>query len=206
MSTWVLETCRDLEQTYHVKLVIYKNYTEIHGQQNIKDRRCTYKRNTEKRSRNHCCRRKSNKYYIITYSAYVFVVWVIQHAKRMRPIILSSVAGLSDCTIFSHNPINSTTFRKKVFDHKKCVLFFSATSDWNISHSTKNSARYHECAHFFAWSIRHSCHIIKKQILSADWRKIPKCHISWKFDQWEPSVSRWTDVRTGRHDDANNRF
>jgi hypothetical protein len=42
MSTRVLETCRDLEQTYNekelcVKLVIYNNYTEmLYGQQNIK--------------------------------------------------------------------------------------------------------------------------------------------------------------------------
>ena len=41
MRTWVLETCRYLEKTYTkkelcVKLDIYKNYTEMHGQQNIK--------------------------------------------------------------------------------------------------------------------------------------------------------------------------
>jgi len=41
MSTWVLETCRELEWTYTkkelcVKLVICKNYTEKHDQQNIK--------------------------------------------------------------------------------------------------------------------------------------------------------------------------
>ena len=41
MSTWVLETCRDLEQTYKKKelcvgLVMYKNYTEMLGQQNVK--------------------------------------------------------------------------------------------------------------------------------------------------------------------------
>jgi len=36
----VLETCRDFEYIYtkkelYVKLFIYKNYTEMHGQQNI---------------------------------------------------------------------------------------------------------------------------------------------------------------------------
>jgi len=41
MITEVLETCRDLEYTYtekemYVKLAIYKNYTEVDGQQNIK--------------------------------------------------------------------------------------------------------------------------------------------------------------------------
>jgi hypothetical protein len=41
MGTWLPETCRDLEINIHdkelcVKLVIYKVYTEMHGQQNIK--------------------------------------------------------------------------------------------------------------------------------------------------------------------------
>jgi hypothetical protein len=41
------------------------------------------------RSRNRCCRRKAIR---ITYSECVFVALVIQHAKRTRRIILSSVA------------------------------------------------------------------------------------------------------------------
>jgi hypothetical protein len=41
------------------------------------------------RSRNHCCCGKS---IIITYSECAFVVFAIQHAKRMRRIILSSAA------------------------------------------------------------------------------------------------------------------
>jgi hypothetical protein len=48
-------------------------------------------RNTEARSRNHCCRGKAVS---ITYSECVSVTLVIQHAKRMRGIILSSVACL----------------------------------------------------------------------------------------------------------------
>ena len=48
--------------------------------------------NTKARSRNHWCRRKavSSKY-----SEFVFVVFVIQHAKRMRRTMLSSVACLA---------------------------------------------------------------------------------------------------------------
>jgi hypothetical protein len=45
----------------------------------------------EARSRNHCCRGKAIS---ITYSECVYVALVIQHAKRMRRIILSSVACL----------------------------------------------------------------------------------------------------------------
>ena len=53
---------------------------------------CTYKSNTQVRSRNHCCRGKAIS---ITYSKCVTVSLVIQHAKRMRSIMLSSVACLA---------------------------------------------------------------------------------------------------------------
>ena len=40
MDTWLPETCREWKQTYkkelYVKLVIYKDQTRMHGQQNIK--------------------------------------------------------------------------------------------------------------------------------------------------------------------------
>jgi hypothetical protein len=50
------------------------------------------KRNIEACSRNHCCRGKEIS---ITYSERVFVTLVIQHAKRMCHISLSSVACLA---------------------------------------------------------------------------------------------------------------
>jgi hypothetical protein len=49
------------------------------------DRQCTYKRNIEARSRNHCCPAKAIS---TTYSECVSVALVIHHAKRMRRIIL----------------------------------------------------------------------------------------------------------------------
>ena len=51
-----------------------------------------YKRNIEVRSRNHFCCEKAVS---ITYYECVSVVLVMQHAKRMRRIILSSVACLA---------------------------------------------------------------------------------------------------------------
>ena len=42
-------------------------------------------RNIKVRSRNHCCRGKAM---IFTYSEFVFVALVIQHAMRMRRVIL----------------------------------------------------------------------------------------------------------------------
>jgi hypothetical protein len=62
----------------------------------------------------------------ITYSECVSVALVIQHAKRMRRVILSSVA----CLTLQHFPTLShkcRDFRKKVNEHKKCVLIFSTT-------------------------------------------------------------------------------
>ena len=53
-------------------------------------------RNIEAHSFNHCC---SGRTIIITYTECVFVALGIQHAMRMRHIV---ICGLSGCTEFSH--------------------------------------------------------------------------------------------------------
>jgi hypothetical protein len=81
----------------------------------------TNKRKIEARSRNHCCRLKAIG---ITYSECVSVVLVIQHALRMRRIILSSVSCPALQHVFPHYLINGTVLEKKLLN-TKCVFWFS---------------------------------------------------------------------------------
>jgi predicted transcriptional regulator len=92
----------------------------------------------------------------------VSVALVIQHAKCMRRIILSSVACLA-VPYFSALSHKLQDFRKKVTEYKMCVLILSTTFVWNISHSKKNSVRYyHNCTQVFMSSTRYSCQILIK--------------------------------------------
>ena len=78
-------------------------------------------RNIETRLYNHCC---SVKAIIITKSECVFVALVIQHAMRMRHIV---ICGLSGCTVFSVLSHTRHDFQRKIPEHKMCVLIFSTT-------------------------------------------------------------------------------
>jgi len=75
-----------------------------------------YKRNVDPRSRNHYC---CGTAVIIKYSECVFVAFIIQHVKRTRRIMLSSVA-------YPAAPYFSTLFHKR-YDllNMKCVFLFS---------------------------------------------------------------------------------
>ena len=99
----------------------------------MQDRQRTYKRNLEALSCSHICR---GKVISVTYSECVFVALVIQHANRVRHIILLSVAVFLKA--LSHKQHD---FRKKKILNIKCVFIFSTTFIWIISRS-KNSARH----------------------------------------------------------------
>jgi hypothetical protein len=74
------------------------------------------------------------------YSECAFVALVIQHAKRMRLIIFSSVdcLALQNFSALSHK---RRDFQKNVTEPKMCVLIFSTAFAPYISHSKKKKKR-----------------------------------------------------------------
>jgi hypothetical protein len=116
-------------------------------------------RNIEARSRNQYYRGRAIN---ITYFECVSVALVIQHAKHMRRIILSSATCLAIpyFTTLSHKRHD---FREKVIEHKIYVLIFSTTFVQNISHSKNNWERYyHKCTLVFVYCTLYSCEILMK--------------------------------------------
>ena len=69
----------------------------------------------------------------------MFVVLGTQHSMGMRHILICSLPG---STIFFHIIHKLHELKKKVVEHKMCVLISSTNFVWNISHYKKKWARY----------------------------------------------------------------
>jgi hypothetical protein len=96
---------------------------QLSGERDEQDRqfKYSYKGNIEARR---CVRWCSGQANCITHYECVSVVLVIQHAKRMRHVVLSSVA-CHTLQYFSTYLINGKVFgEKKIWDIKKCFNFF----------------------------------------------------------------------------------
>ena len=84
---------------------------------------------------------------------------------------------------------------------KCCVLIFSTTFVWNISHSKKNSERYYHISLLvFVYSTPYSCRISKKLEF---YRHIWEKYSNTKFHENPSSGNRsvpwgWTDRQTSR--------
>jgi hypothetical protein len=88
-------------------------------------------RNTEERLRNSCCRGKAIS---VTYSECVSVALLIQHAKSILHIILSSVADMTVKYAITLYHKQHDFRNKKLLNIK---LIFSTTFVRKISHSKK---------------------------------------------------------------------
>jgi len=81
-----------------------------------------------------------------TYIECVFVALVIRHTTCMHHITLSSVA-FQLYSIFPRYLLTASFSGKRLLNIK-CVFIFFTNSVGNISHCTKNSARYYnKCIH-----------------------------------------------------------
>ena len=105
---------------------------------------------------------KSNEYYI-----FWACVCSLRYSARNAhaQVILSSVdwPALLCFSTLSHKMYDFRK-KKKVTKYKICVLIFSKTSIWNVSHSAKNWARCDKkkCILVLMKSTRYSCQIVMK--------------------------------------------
>ena len=98
--------------------------------------------------------------------------------------------------------------KKKIYWVENVCFHFFQIFTWNISHFMKNWARYDKKIYI---GLQVKCHFFLSEFnetwtFLADFRKILKYQISWKFFQCEPGCSTRMGGRTDRSDEAIVRF
>jgi hypothetical protein len=139
----------------------------------------------------------------VKYSELVFVALGIQHAKRMRRVVLLSLTS-PDLQHFSTISYKRHDFRKKSTEHKMCVFYFIINFVWNISHSKEKLARYNnKCT--IVWCIV-SFILVKFSLNFNFLNRILhiKCNKPSSVSRVVPCGR--TDGQTDRHDEANGSF
>jgi hypothetical protein len=141
----------------------------------------------------------------------VFVALVIQHAFRMRRIVLSPEA----CLAVQHFPrylINCTIFekkKKKRLLNTYCVSWFCLQLLLETFPILKRIDWDRANVYIISLHVKYPSFLSdfnESWISSTDFLKILKCKISWKPLQWEPSCSMRTDGQTDGHDEVSSRF
>jgi hypothetical protein len=141
---------------------------------------------------NLCC---SGKVVSITYSECVFVGLGIQHALRMRLIILSPVACLA-LPYFSTLSHRGHDFRKKNSLNIKCVFCFSLQPLSEKSLILRIIERDIVNVYWVSCPVPVILSDFNENLISkTDLRKILKYQNSWKSIHWEPSCSMRTEGR-----------
>jgi len=121
----------------------------------------------------------------------VFLTLVIQQAKRMRRIILSSVA----CLTVPHFPTlfhKNQNKQKTIIVRKISVVYFLCFSQVFLFCKKSSAMYYHKCISVFMYSTPYSCQILVKSEFS---RQIFEKYSNIKFYE---NPSGWGRVQCGR--------
>jgi len=148
-------------------------------------------RNTEGRSRNHCCSGKARS---ITYSECVFLALVTEHTRLMHSIILTTAClPLQYFSILFH--ISKTFGEKKMLLNIKCVfwVYLQLLSETFLTVRRTGP----DIIRNVYWSLCEASVIlgVHERNFRTDFRITFKYETSWKFVQWEPSCGEselWT--------------
>ena len=133
----------------------------------------------------------SNKYYIF----WVCVCSLRYPACKAHASYYIVACGLSGSTIFFQIISQTARFSWISVEHKMCILVFSTTCLWNVSHSKKNSEKYYyKCT--FGLHVKYPfllSHFNETWISSTDFQKKKNYELS-NFTKIRPVVAQFFHV------------